>query len=143
MAYLLDSNVVSELWKPEPSLRVLAWLREAEWFVPVVVVAEIREGAEAASSLARRSEVTRRLEDFLRECRALVLDWDAETALLWVRLRHSAEVKRQPQALWDSLIDAMAVRRSLVVASRNHQDFRHATVFDPWSGEEHRPRRRN
>ena len=142
MAYLLDSNVVSELWKPEPEVRVLGWLREAEWFVPVVVVVEIQEGAEAASSLARRSEVTRRLEDFLRECHGLVLDWDAETALLWARLRHSAEVKRQPQALWDSLIDAMAVRRDLVVASRNHQDFRHATVFDPWSGKQYRSRKR-
>jgi predicted nucleic acid-binding protein len=142
MAYLLDSNVVSELWKPEPAVGVLSWLREAEWFVPVAVVAEIQEGAEAVSSLTRRSEVTRKLEDFLRECHGLVLDWDAETALLWARLRHSAEVKRQPQALWDSLIDAMAVRKDLVVASRNHRDFRHATVFDPWSGEEYRPRKR-
>jgi predicted nucleic acid-binding protein len=142
MAYLLDSNVVSELWKPEPAARVLSWLREAEWFVPVVVVAEIQEGAEAVSSLTRRSEVTRKLEDFLREGYGRVLDWDAETALLWARLRHSAEVKRQPQALWDSLIDAMAVRRDLVVASRNHRDFRHAMVFDPWSGEEYRPGKR-
>lgn len=138
MAYLLDSNVVSELWKPEPSRRVMTWLQESEWFLPVVVVAEIQKGAEAVNSVARRAEVTRRLEDFLRECRALVLDWDAETALLWARLRHSSEVKRQPQALWDSLIDAMAVRRGLMVASRNHQDFRHARVFDPWSGEEYR-----
>jgi predicted nucleic acid-binding protein len=35
MAYLLDSNVVSELWKPEPAVGVLSWLREAEGFVPV------------------------------------------------------------------------------------------------------------
>jgi len=142
MAYLLDSNVVSELWKPDPAVGVLTWLRKSEWFVPVVVVAEIQEGAEAASSPARHSEVTRRLEDFLRECHGLVLNWNAETALLWARLRHSAEVKRQPRALWDSLIDAMAVRRDLVVASRNHQDIRHATVFDPWSGDEYRPRKR-
>ena len=142
MAYLLDSNVVSELWKPEPAVGVLSWLRKAEWYVPVVVVAEIQEGAEAVSSLARRAEVTRKIEDFLRECHGLVLDWDAETALLWARLRHSAEVKRQPQSLWDSLIDAMAVRRDLVVASRSYQDFRHATVLDPWSGEQYRSRKR-
>jgi predicted nucleic acid-binding protein len=137
MGYLLDSNVVSELWKPEPAARVMDWLQEAEWFVPVVVIAEIQEGAESSGSAARRAQVTRRLEDFLRECESLVVDWDAETALLWARLRHSAEVKRQPQALWDSLIDAMAVCRGLVVASRNHQDFRHAVVFDPWTGKEH------
>jgi predicted nucleic acid-binding protein len=137
MAYLLDSNVVSELWKPEPAAEVTAWLQASEWFVPVVVIAEIQEGAESSGSAVRRAQVTRRLEDFLRECDSLVVDWDSETALLWARLRHSAEVKRQPQALWDSLIDAMAVCRGLTVASRNHRDFRHALVFDPWTGKQY------
>jgi predicted nucleic acid-binding protein len=40
MAYLLDSNVVSELWKSEPGAEVTAWRQASEWFVPVVVIAE-------------------------------------------------------------------------------------------------------
>jgi hypothetical protein len=50
------------------------------------------------------------------------------------------EVKRKPQSLWDSLIDAMAVRQGVKIASRNHRDFRHSVVFDPWTGKEHQPR---
>ena len=131
--YLLDSNVISELWKIKPSSAVLEWLDSAEWLIPVVIIAEIQEGAESTPSLARREEITRRLGDFLDQFSALVLDWDADTALVWAKLRHSPEVKRQPQALWDSLIDAMAVRHGAIVATRNVDDFRHAVTFNPWS----------
>ncbi len=140
MEFLLDSNVVSELWKPRPSENVVSWISSAEWLVPVVVIAEIQEGAEAAPTTARRTEINRRLDDFLLESDGLTVDWDAETARTWARLRHSREGKRQPQSLWDSLIDAMAVRHGMKIASRNHVDFRHGVVFDPWTGKEHQPR---
>lgn len=139
MAFILDSNVISELWKPQPATEVVRWLQSVEWLVPVAVIAEIQEGAEAASSLGRRAEITRRLDDFLREFPSLVLDWDAETARVWARLRHSNQVKRQPQSLWDSLIDAMGIRYEAQIASRNFADFRHSTVFDPWTGQVHNP----
>ena len=131
--YLIDSNVLSELWKQNPAASVLDWLDSSEWLIPVVVIAEIQEGAEATPSLARREEISRKLGEFLSEFSTLVVDWDAETALGWARLRHSIEVKRQPQALWDSLIDAMAVRHGIPIAKRNGADFRHAVTFNPWT----------
>ena len=137
--YLLDNNVLSELWKPSPDAVVLAWMQTEEWFLPVPVIAEIQEGADGASSVARRIEINSKLDDFLRAHAALVVDWDAETARTWGRLKHSRDVKRQPQALWDSLIDAMAVRHRAVVATRNGQDFRHAATFNPWTGLERSP----
>ncbi len=57
MTYLLDNNVLSEIWKPKPEAAVLAFLNAAEWFVPVPVIAEIQEGAEASPSAARRVEL--------------------------------------------------------------------------------------
>lgn len=129
---LLDNNVLSELWKPKPNPAVLAWFDQAEWFLPVPVIAEIQEAAEADPSATRRAEINARLDEFLRVHGALILDWDAETARTWGRLRHSREVKRQPQPLWDSLLDAMAVRHSAAVATRNARDFRHAETFSPW-----------
>jgi len=139
MQFLLDSNVVSELWKPLPSAAVVSWVSSAEWLVPVVVIAEIQEGAEGAPTVARKEEINRRLDDFLRESGQLTVDWDVETARTWARLQHSREGKRRPQALWDSLIDAMAVRHGMRIASRNYTDFRHGVVFDPWTGKDHAP----
>jgi predicted nucleic acid-binding protein len=132
MIYLLDHNVLSEVWRPQPDAAVVAFLNEAEWFVPVPVIAEIQEGAEAAPNAVRRIEINSRLDIFLRRNAAVILDWDSETARVWGRLKHSPEVKRQPQPLWDSLIDALAVRHGCAVATRNGKDFRHARTFDPW-----------
>ena len=133
MKYLLDNNVLSEWWKPNPDEKVVAWIESADWSVPVPVIAEIQEGAEANPSEARRVQINARLDDFLRDFDGLVVAWDAETARTWGRLKHSPEVKRQPQSLWDSLIDAMAVRNDLIVATRNGKDFRHAKTFNPWT----------
>lgn len=137
MIYLLDNNVLSELWKPTPDPAVQTWFYSAEWFLPVPVLAEIQEGAEAAPSTVRRLEITRRLDAFLEAFGQTVIGWDAETARTWGRLRHSPEVKRRPQPLWDSLIDAMAVRHSATIATRNWADFRHASTFNPWTGSRH------
>jgi predicted nucleic acid-binding protein len=130
--YLLDNNVISELWKPQPDQRIYQWVDSVEWFIPVPVIAEIQEGAEASPSAARRLEINARLDDFLKRNSDIVLDWKMETARTWGRLKHSPEVKRRPQPLWDSLIDAMAVHYGATVATRNTNDFRNAKTFNPW-----------
>lgn len=123
-AFLLDANVLSELWKPKPEPAVLAWVGTAEWYLPSPVIAEIQEGVKATPSAARKAELNAKLDEFLLHYGDVVMDWDAETARVWGRLRRSDEVKRQPQPLWDSLLDAMA--------TRNQTDFRHAETFSPW-----------
>ena len=135
MSYLLDTNVLSEIWKPQPHHGVLLFLNSVEWFLPVPVIAEIQEGAEASPSAARKVEINARLDRFLERNSAAVIEWDADSARIWGRLKHSPEVKRQPQSFWDSLIDAMAVRHGCTVATRNRKDFRHAKTFNPWESE--------
>jgi predicted nucleic acid-binding protein len=132
MKYLLDNNVLSEWWKPNPDPNVVVFLESADWLVPAPVIAEIQESAEASPSEARKVQINFRLDEFLRDFEGLVMDWYAETARTWGRLKHSAEVKRQPQPLWDSLLDAMAVRYGATIATRNAADFRHAKTFNPW-----------
>ena len=135
MKYLLDTNVVSEWWKPEPQKSVVDFIETAEWFVPAPVIAEIQEGAEASANPARKIQINARLDDFLRDFEGLVMDWDAACARTWGRLQNSQEVKRQPAALWDSLIDAMAVQSGYAIATRNGKDFRHGKVFNPFTSE--------
>jgi predicted nucleic acid-binding protein len=80
MIYLLDSNVLSEMWKPQPDSAVVNWFFSAEWFLPSPVIAEIQEGAEASSSQARRLELNRKLDNIIKTFSPAVMDWDAETA---------------------------------------------------------------
>ena len=132
MSYLLDTNVLSEIWKPQPHPRVLSFLNSVEWFLPVPVIAEIQEGAEASPSASRKVEINARLDRFLERNSAAVIEWDADSARTWGRLKHSPEVKRQPQSFWDSLIDVMAVRHGGTIATRNGKDFHHAKTLNPW-----------
>ena len=133
--FLLDTNVLTEAWKRQPEPAVESWIASNEWFIPVPVIAEIQEGAEANASRTERARINGRLDAFLKEHELLVIWWDSETARTWGRLKHSAEVKRKPQALWDSLIEAMAIRHNAIVATRNTSDFRRAKTFDPFKGD--------
>jgi predicted nucleic acid-binding protein len=133
MKFIVDSNVLSELWNAQPDQNVVDWIDENNWFIPAPVVAELQEGASAAASPARRLQLNQKIDLMLSDYDEALLDWDAETARVWGRLKHSPEVKRKPQALWDSLIDAMAVRHDAIVVTRNTDDFRHAQTFNPWT----------
>src|SRR5262245_28663829 len=108
--YLLDNNILSELWKHSPDKRVEAWFAsKPEWFLPVPVIAEIQEGAEATGRATCRAQINAKLDEFLRLHNPLVLPFDTETARTWGRLRHSPKSSDSPRPLWGSLIDAMAV----------------------------------
>ncbi len=50
-SYLLDTNYVSELVRVQPDARAVAWIdsvEEANLFLSVITLAEIRKGGEAA-----------------------------------------------------------------------------------------------
>ena len=133
--FIIDTNVLSELWKPEPDARLREWFFGVDVCIPVPVIAEISRGIASDASAARRMRMDAKLTDALNVFP--VLFWDAETARIWAGLQFAKETRRNPQALWDSLIDAMGVRYDMPVATRNVADFRHSTVFDPWTGLEH------
>jgi len=73
MKYLLDSNVLSEWWKPVPDEKVMALLERGGWLVPVPAIAEIQEGAQSNPSEARRIQINSRLDDFFRDFDGLVV----------------------------------------------------------------------
>lgn len=65
-------------------------------------------------------------------CDGQFVSWDAMAAVEWGRQQHSAAGKRQPQSLWDSLSEAVALSRGLVIATRNTADFPVARTINPW-----------
>lgn len=62
---IVDTNVISELWKPEPDQRVLAWVDAQSietLYLSVVTVAELRYGLAAMPAGKRRTLYQERLE---------------------------------------------------------------------------------
>ncbi len=137
MAYLLDTNILSELRKGrrcDPGVR--AWARstrKARHYISILSLGEIRKGIEV---LRRRSpEQCPAFEDWLAHLRDAyaedILPLDETVLDEWGRLM---AVKTLPAM--DGLIAATALVYDLSVVTRNTKDFRQAPVkvIDPFAG---------
>jgi predicted nucleic acid-binding protein len=133
-AFLLDTNVVSELRKPRPHGGVLAWIQaldDAQLSLSAVTLGEIQAGIE----LTREQDPVKaqEIEAWLELVAGAynVLPMDAAAFRAWARLMH-----RQSDTLFeDAMIAATAKVHGLVVATRNVADFQAlgVEVFNPFT----------
>lgn len=138
--YLLDTNVVSELFKPDPIPLLLAWFDtvtvEDELFVASIVVSEIAFGIERLPEGRKRRGLQAWLDGLLKTTfDGRILPFGLAEALQYGRLAASLRAK-QPHTLQvqDVQIAAVARQRSLTVVTRNTKDFAGLDVLlvNPW-----------
>ena len=123
MAFLLDTNVVSELRKRAPDPHVLAWHQRnvtAAAYVSVLVLGEIRQGIRRVRhrDAAQAEALERWLEGLVAGYRDRILPVTADVAREWGRL---AALPQPPPAV-DGLMVATARVHRLVLVTRNVGD---------------------
>jgi predicted nucleic acid-binding protein len=136
--YLLDTNVVSELVRPNPDANVIAWIRageETRFYLSVLTFGEIRRGIEGLPEGSRRERLRLWLEiDLTDRFQGRILDIDRRVAEIWgmIMARGAAASIRLPTI--DTLIAATAERHGMIVATRNPRDFAFTAVgaVSPW-----------
>jgi predicted nucleic acid-binding protein len=135
---LLDTNVISELWKAEPSTKVLQWLDKQvveTLYLSAVTVAELRLGLAVMPSGKRQQTFIDRLE---REVLPLfgprVLPFDVASAQSYASLVANARANGQAVGVADGYIAAIAHSKALCVATRDVSPFKAARidVVNPW-----------
>jgi hypothetical protein len=139
--YLFDTNVISELVRPNPDANVVAWVRaedESCFYLSVLSFGEIRRGIERLPQGARRERLRRWLEiDLTDRFKGRILDIDRSVAEIWgmIMARGAASSVRLPSI--DTLIAATAERHGMVIATRNLRDFAFAAVavVSPWAAQ--------
>ena len=105
MRYLLDTCVLSEFAKPQPSRQVLDWLaarEEASLLLSALTLGELQKGIEKLPSSKRRTSLQAWLDHDLRERFAgRVLDVTEEIARVWgnSRGRQSGAGRRSRSSL--------------------------------------------
>jgi len=120
--YLLDTNIVSELRKPKPHGKVVAWLEsidDAHLFLSAVTLGEIQAGIELTREQdeIKADEIEAWLEQVAEAYNVLPMDVSAFRA--WARLMH-----RKSDTLYeDAMIAATAKLHGLTVVTRNVPDF--------------------
>ena len=136
--WLLDTHVVSELRKKQPDSHAKAWsdVQAADsLFLSSVTLAEIRYGIERQPDLEFRNELAAWLDHRLRPWFAgRILPVDEEVILEWRRMVARGREHSIPFSQPDLFIAATAQVHSLVVCTRNEDDFRQTgvPVFNPW-----------
>jgi len=136
---VLDTNVLSELMKPAPDGRVVAWVNaqsESSLFTTFVSEAEIRFGVALLPDGARKESLRQAVTGlFGQDLCGRVLPFDGSAARAYADIAANRRRLGRPISQFDALIAAIARSRGAAVATRNSDDFDDfgLTVIDPWS----------
>ena len=135
---LLDTNVVSEPWKPAPDTTVLTWLDAQAietLFISAISIAELRFGIASMPSGKRQTILHDRLEgEVLPIFDGRVLSFNVGTAQFYAKLMASARTSGKAIGKADGYIAATAAENHLAVATRDTSPFEAAGVrlINPW-----------
>ena len=139
MNYLLDTNVLSEVQRPKPDARVLAWLDrvdEDRTYLSVISVGEIARGVAQLEDGRRKASLKEWLEvDLPSRFGGRLLSVDRATALVWGQVMTDARRAGRGLPVMDGWIAATAARHGLTLVTRNTRDFAGITLelLNPWN----------
>ena len=134
---VVDTNVASELMRPAPEARVVAWIQaqdSSELYTTSITVAEIAYGIERLPDGARKALLRATAVQVFFAFTEHVLPIDADTAALYGEIVSSRERGGAPIDGFDGQIAAICRRHSATLATRNVKDFQQTgvDVVDPW-----------
>lgn len=136
---LLDTNVLSELMRPQPSEIVLVWFarqKSTEFYTSAITQAELLLGVALLPEGKRRDAVAGAVEqmfeqDFIDRC----LPFDEFAAHEYAALVATRNKFGMPISTEDAQIASIALRSGLALATRNTKDFRNISeliLIYPW-----------
>ncbi|MFW6187187.1 MAG: type II toxin-antitoxin system VapC family toxin [Actinomycetota bacterium] len=136
---VLDTNVISEIFRPEPEGRVIAWMEglTGDVAITAVTLAELLAGVRRLPRGRRRSALAVRIDAALepyRETRA-ILPFDDRAAEQYADVLVAREQAGLPIHTGDAQIAAICRAYGATCATRNSKDFTGTGVelVDPWA----------
>ena len=138
---VLDTNVISEIFRPSPEPRVVEWLVSLTGDVAItsITLAELRAGVRRLPDGRRKDELAQRIEQAVAPYRGSrsVLAFDADAAERYAEVLASREAAGAPVSTADAQIAAICLAHGATCATRNVKDFQHTGVelVDPWNAD--------
>lgn len=132
---LADTNVVSELFRPAPEDRVLAWLEATSAVgTTAVTVGEIWAGIEQLPDGRRKTGLAEVAGDVFNEFFGDVTEYGVEAARVYGRIVAERRRMGHPISQGDALIAAICVAEGATLATRNVKDFTDLglQIVNPW-----------
>ena len=138
-AFLLDTNVISELLKVKPEPKVTTWIDATDeelLFLSVLTLGEIRKGIVLLHRSARRTSLEAWLsKDLPLRFSDRILNIDQKVAHRWGQISGLASARGVNVPVIDGLLAATAIQHNLTLVTRNTRDVAAAgvTLFNPWT----------
>lgn len=133
---VLDTNVLSEVMKPLPSLTVAAWMAAAnpsDLFTTAVTEAEIRLGIELLPIGRRKLQLDAGAQRIFALFDNRILPFDSIASRAFAQIVADRRRAGVPISDLDAQIAAITGSRGMALATRNVQDFQGTgiNIIDP------------
>lgn len=127
MKFVLDTNVISELMRPAPSQRVVAWVGShatEQMYLTSVVEAELRYGIAILPADDRRTRLAKALEAMLADdFQNDALPFDSAAARVYADFAAHRRAVGRPISHEDCQIAAVTSTASATLVTRDVGDF--------------------
>jgi predicted nucleic acid-binding protein len=141
MNWLLDTNVISETHKPQPSPTLMDWIGHtplSQLHTSTVNIAELIYGAGKVDDVLKKRSLDEWIEKSVRPWfLGRILEVNENVLLRWRILMREREIQREPAPAVDLLIAAVALANNAGIATRDVRPFVACgiPVLNPWTGE--------
>lgn len=135
---LLDTNVFSELMRPTPSAKVVAWIeaRPRSWLgITAITQAEILYGIELLPKGRRKSGLLAAAQTmFSEDLRDRVFPFNSDAAYAFAKISAARHRQGKPISQLDAQIAAIVQTLGAELATRNVTDFEGCEIklLNPW-----------
>lgn len=124
---LIDTNVLSEVMRPEPARPLVDWLNDQDssgLFISAITIAEIEFGLGILPDGQRRTVLRERFDRFIEEAFAFrVLPFDDSAARVYGDIMAGRRRSGRPLSVPDGQIAAISRSGAYSLATRNTRDF--------------------
>lgn len=130
--YLLDSNVISEIIKPAPSLSVIKKLAEhaSDCAISVTTWHELIFGVEQLENSYKKTELQKFIQDDVKQSFEII-PYTAEVAKIHAEIRAKLKKDGFPLSFANSQIAAIAISNNMILSTRNTKDFIQIAKYFP------------
>ena len=122
--YLLDTNVVSEIFKPKPNQEVLDKIREYEKLIAFSSTSwqEMLFGVNLMQACKKRDFIFSKLVDDI-QARFEIINYDNHCAWIQADIRSRLQEKGNSLEFEDTQIASIAVSNNMILVTRNVKHF--------------------
>ena len=138
--YLLDTNIISNVVKAQPSEPLLSWMaaqRDEDLFIASLTLTKIYRGILEKPHGKKRAVLDAWFsgsEGPQALFAGRILPFDDRAGLIWARLMTEGKVAGRPRSALDMIIAAVASANERVIVTDNENDFVGLQIVNPIRG---------